>query len=566
MKRNHLAFVACLSALLGACQGSADDPNSAATTERGPITFAAVEQWLHAKGAGGTTVRPEELFTTFSDATKSLAVQALLVPIDEGERERAIAGLGQEAGKLRHRAEVELYRESRSTSIPLPTEAEIAAAFAADPARFRRPAQLFLWHLLLRVEPGVDPDTVVQQARELKQRIESGASFASVAREYSRSETRALGGRLGSITQGRLPPALEKIVFALGEGAVSEPVRTKEGVLLFQATDIIPEKNFTLDDVHWILARELFDERRRQALRDVAGEALLPADTKLLDHEALLRSVALGDAEVILRVADLEWTVGDLRREYLTRRAADPSTKAFLEEAPRIYADWVDAERTYRLAESQAFATEQATEIAQRQRARLDQEIAHRAFEERIAKLAAGRRQDLERHFNDNRFLYQTPLRVHLRMLSAPLGKDPQARLARLEAAQTELVAGRTTLDKVAREFAGTVQDAGWSSARDLEFFEPKVRYLIVDLGGTGYTVPFQFNQRIAMVQVVERQDPVARPFEEVAHQVLEDYLERHRQELYREAEQEVLRDGRFRLNEAAVRLRLGLPPRTGAG
>lgn len=560
-----LRLACCAVGLLAGCQRAADSADSAAATVRGPIAFAAVEQGLHARGVSAATPGPAELLASFEEGARLLAVEALLVPADERELERAIAGLGQTAEKIRHRAVVELFRSTRSSALAVPTEAEVAAAFAADPERFHRPAQRFVWHLLLRVEPGADPQPVVEQARALKREIEAGASFSAIAREHSRSETRALGGRLGSIPQGRLPAAVERIVFALGEGEVSEPVRSKDGVLLFQASDIIPEKRFELADVRGLLARELFAERRRQALRELAGQEALPEGSKLLDPEALRRAVALGDAEVVLRVGDLEWTVGELREEIAARRAADPTARSFAEDADLVYGDWVDSERIFVLAGREGFVRTQAAAIAARQRAALAAEITRREVDARIERLAAGRSADLERHYEDNRFLYQTPLRMHLRMLSVPLGDDPGRRLVRLEAAHAELQSGRATLESVARERGGIVQDAGWSSARDLEQFEPKIRYLLVDMTSTGYTVPFQFNQRISIVQVAERVDPVVRPYAEVEADVRRDYVARHRQALYREVQEEVLRSGRFRFHEAAVRLRLGLPARAGA-
>jgi len=566
MSRNHLVWAACSVALLAGCQGGANETSSAASTTKGPIAFAAVEQRLHAQGATGNTAQPDELLATFELGAKALAIQALLVPSDPSDFELAVAGLGPAGEKLRHRAVVELYRSTRLSAVPLPTEVEIAAAFAADPERFHRPAQRFVWHLLLRIEPGVDPESVLQRARDLKRQINSGASFAAIAREHSRSETRALGGRLGSITQGRLPPALEKIVFALGEGEVSEPVRNKDGVMLFQVTDLIPEKRFVLEDVRLLLAREIFEERRRQALREVAGEDLLPQGSKVLDSQSLRRAIALGDAEVVLRVGDLEWSVGELRQETLAQRVAAGAERSFFELTDRVYADWVDCERIYRLAERETFWTERAAEIAQLQRALLSDEIAHREINLRIEALVTGRERELERHYEDNRFLYQTPLRMHLRMLSVPLGDAPGERLALLEAAQADLAGGRTTLEALASELAGTVQDAGWSTARDLELFEPKIRYLLVDTPSTGYTVPFQFNQRISIVQVVERVDPTVRPYSQVTGDVRRDYLERHRQELFRDVEEDVLRAGGYRFHEAAVRLRLGLPARVDAG
>lgn len=556
--------VAIVLVALAACNRPRIEAPVAATTDRGAIAFAGVEQWLHASGKAPASESPDDLLAAFEEGAREIAARELLAPDGAAELARAISDLGQDAEKIRHRIVVELYRAAHPEAVALPSDADIAAAYAADPERFHRPAQRFVWHLLLRIDPGVDPETVLDQARELKRRIEAGASFASVAREYSRSETRALGGRLGVIPAGRLPAALEKIVFALREGEVSEPVRNRDDVLLFQATDVIAEKRFPLADVKWVLARELFAERRRKALAERAGDAALPEDSKVLDSEALRRALALGDGEVVLRVGELTWSVSELRKAIRARRESGWVAMSPIEELDQAYAEWVDSERTYELARREGFAVASASLIAERQAEALRGEIAHRKVEERIEALAAGRRGELERFYRDNSFLYQSPLRLRLRMLSVPLGDDPGARLAELETARGELAAGRLALEDLARRLEGEVRDAGWSTARDLEQFEPKIRFLLGDMGSTGFTVPFQFNQRLSIVQVLERVEPTVLPYGEVADAVRRDYVDRQRQALRREVVEQVLRDGGFEFHAAAVRERLGLAAATG--
>ncbi len=67
-------------------------------------------------------------------------------------------------------------------------------------------------------------------AEKMKQRLEAGADFASMAKRYSRDPSRFNGGMLGWIGKGQLEfPQLEKAAFAAKAGEVVGPIRTKEG-------------------------------------------------------------------------------------------------------------------------------------------------------------------------------------------------------------------------------------------------------------------------------------------------------------------------------------------------
>ncbi|MEO8274608.1 MAG: peptidyl-prolyl cis-trans isomerase [Thermoanaerobaculia bacterium] len=552
-----------LAVALGGCRTPADDPASAATTDRGAISFAAVERRLNAQGGATSADRAPELLEAFSRTTRELALRQLLIPEDSNERDRAVTGLGSVGPKIEHSTVVQLYRATQYGQIHLPTEADIAASFAAAGDRFVRPAQRFVWHLLLRAEPGESEASVIARARDLKGRIEAGASFSSIARLYSQSETRALGGRLGTISRGRLPPALEKIVFALGEGQVSEPVPIPGGVLLFQATDVIPEKRFVLADVRALLAREIFADRRRRAVRELAEKEPLPESSKILDQEALHRALALGDSEILLRVGEVSWSLGDLKKEVGAKQAEENSMATAIEIADRVYEDWVDSERTYRRAVREGFPVARAGELAERQREALDEEIYSRALEERLEKAALARKDEMERFYDDNKFLYQSPLRFKLRMLSIPIGASPSSQLTALGKAQSELESGRMKLETLAAQMGGRVQDAGWSTARDLESFEPKIRYFLADMTSPGFSVPFQFNQELCIIEVVERREPEVRPYSDVSAAVLRDFIERRRQDLFRSVQEEALRRGHYRYREEGVRAHLGLAPPT---
>ena len=83
------------------------------------------------------------------------------------------------------------------------------------------------------------PQGAADQAREVRQRIESGElSFAAAARQYSTDRSnKDQGGDLGWFGEGRMVPAFEEAAFAAPEGQVVGPVESNFGQHLILVED-----------------------------------------------------------------------------------------------------------------------------------------------------------------------------------------------------------------------------------------------------------------------------------------------------------------------------------------
>jgi hypothetical protein len=350
------------------------------------------------------------------------------------------------------------------------------------------------------------------------------------------------------------------VVFALDEGEISAPVPTKDGVLLFRVTDVAAEKRFPLEDVRLSILRELRDEKLQSALHAAAVTQPLPPGAKVLDLETLRRARALGDDEVVLQIGDLRITTRELRETFQKRQTESAPPLDPQRELERVYQRLADNQRLFLKAQAEGFPEERKAPLLAIERALGMGRLLSRSLDQRIAALVDGSPAELQRFYEDSHFLYQTPLRLKLRSLTAPLGADPPARLAQLENLRAELLAGHIDLSEAARRAGGSVRDIGWTSAESLAGFEPKVRYYLLDMNATGYTVPFQLDRRLTLLQVERREEPRVRTYDEVKDTVRRDYLERARQRLYRQVIEDVLRQEEFRFNREAVARRVGAP------
>ena len=74
------------------------------------------------------------------------------------------------------------------------------------------------------------------QCAELKVKIEGGADFAAVAKEYSTCPSSAQGGDLGEFGPGQMVPEFDTVVFNEEVGVVHGPVKTQFGYHLLEVT------------------------------------------------------------------------------------------------------------------------------------------------------------------------------------------------------------------------------------------------------------------------------------------------------------------------------------------
>jgi hypothetical protein len=398
----------------------------------------------------------------------------------------------------------------------------------------------------------------------LKERLQKGEAFRELAREYSQSETRLLGGRLGFIGREKLPKPLSDIVFALPVESVSDPILVPGGAVLFYVSEAYEEKRFPLEDVQLLITQKLWDQKRRERLADATRDWKLPEGSIVLDQETLVRTLEGPDPdELVLKVGASEWSVKEFRdalAELPEERVQILPSWGEKESAPEFYERLKREAVLYEKLQAEGFAEAPLRQRAVQERVRAlgRQALSRQRIEERIWKRVDGDEAALRQFHQENRFLYQTPLRLKIKSLSVPVGPDAPRTMLQMEALREELARGATDLEAAAKRVGGTVREGDWLDPAGLAALEPKVRAYIMDMNGTGYTVPFQLNRRLSIMYVEKRDEPRQLPYEQVRDRVRKDYHDRHEQELYQAVVQDVLRDANFRFHEEAVRRSLG--------
>lgn len=155
------------------------------------------------------------------------------------------------------------------------SEKEIDDYYQANrETKFHTPKQAKVRYLSIRLAPTVDEkqkgDAKARAARILAE-ARAGKDFAQLAKQNSDDPSAAKGGDLGLISQGQLPPPLEKTVFSLPKGGISDVVETPGGLQIIKVEDVKEEKKQSLKEATSEISRILKTEKGKR-------EAALAAD------------------------------------------------------------------------------------------------------------------------------------------------------------------------------------------------------------------------------------------------------------------------------------------------
>ncbi|SDF05906.1 peptidylprolyl isomerase [Thalassobaculum litoreum] len=110
---------------------------------------------------------------------------------------------------------------------------ETRARLAADVGKEQKRVS----EILLTIEDPTKENEVVQLANRLVEQIRGGASFGSVARQFSQAANANVGGDIGWVLSDQLAPELAEVVETLSVGDVSDPISTIVGYHILQVSD-----------------------------------------------------------------------------------------------------------------------------------------------------------------------------------------------------------------------------------------------------------------------------------------------------------------------------------------
>jgi len=352
---------------------------------------------------------------------------------------------------------------------------------------------------------------------------------------------------MGWFARGQLPASLDEIVFSLEKHQPSEPVRTNTGLHMFWVEGIASAVSPTLEQIRPALTKRLVGERRLEQARGLV-EIEVPEGSLIPDPDDLPALLAARDGDLlILKVGDFELHLGDLQRRATAAGIRSVEAAASLVESLKLrellYLQCLGrgfADRLQVVARLERISSEASVDVYIR--GRLLAEI----FE---------RRADMVTYFERNQQRYAEPLRLRLSRLVVPLGSDPSVQMGELERAKSLLDDGQTTLEELARQLGGEIEDLGWKRLSELQSDSGAMAVLAVRLEPGKHTPPYVRGSTAEVLRLEERKEPVTLPLARVEDRVAADIVAHRGQELFAAFSDRVLTEHDFELSDRLAEL-----------
>jgi peptidyl-prolyl cis-trans isomerase C len=190
------------------------------------------------------------------------------------ERSMTIEKLRTDIGEDLH---IRKLLEKQAEKAPAATDAEVAAFYEENKARFATKESVHARHILLKLDPTVDDAAKAAKKAEIegyhKQLVDGSADFAKLAAEHSDCPSgKAKGGDLGTFGRGQMVPAFDAAAFAQDVVAIGPVIETTFGYHIVQVLERTKPGETAFEDV-----KEEITERLSGQGKQAAVEAYLTA-------------------------------------------------------------------------------------------------------------------------------------------------------------------------------------------------------------------------------------------------------------------------------------------------
>ena len=122
---------------------------------------------------------------------------------------------------------------------------DIKRTYDSQKERFKTPKRVKAREILIKVGPEDSSDKIDEKrkkAEEILEKVKKTKDVASLAKQYSESETASKGGDMGWIQKGAVDELLQTALFSLKAGEISGVVKGMEGFYILKADEVTEEK------------------------------------------------------------------------------------------------------------------------------------------------------------------------------------------------------------------------------------------------------------------------------------------------------------------------------------
>ena len=226
------------------------------------LGFLLSSQWVISEGKSlGVNVSDAEVKKQFEKIKNQQFTSAAAF-------EKFLAGSGQTISDLLLRVKLNLLSSKIQQKIikqkGTVTQADIEKYYNENKSRFGTPEKRTVATILTKEEAT---------AKNAKKEIESGKSFASVAKKVSIDPTsKANGGLVVGLTKGTQAKPLDEAMFSAQKNVLTGPIKGTFGYTIFEVKSITPGSQQSLAQVQPLIKQQLTATQQQEALSKFVKE------------------------------------------------------------------------------------------------------------------------------------------------------------------------------------------------------------------------------------------------------------------------------------------------------
>jgi parvulin-like peptidyl-prolyl isomerase len=166
----------------------------------------------------------------------------------------------EEFSKHLERLQIEKYMAQQVQDIDV-TDGEVSAYYEQHKREFLKPERVKVSQILLKTE---------DKAIEVLERVKNSTEeiFRNIAKEESKGVEAAKGGEMGIFEMGQLPFEMEKVVFSLMTGEVSQVVESAYGYHIFRLDDKFEPELVAEDQAISEIRMKIMNQKIKQTLQE----------------------------------------------------------------------------------------------------------------------------------------------------------------------------------------------------------------------------------------------------------------------------------------------------------
>jgi foldase protein PrsA len=183
----------------------------------------------------------------------------------EAEFQKFLANTGYTVSDVELRVKLELLSTKIQAKVSKkagkkPNQKEIAAYYEQHKSQYGQPEKRNILIILTKTQA---------QAESAKKEIQSGSSFASVAKKVSIDPvSKAAGGSLPGVVKGQEEKALDEAVFSAKLNVLGGPIKTPFGYYIYEVKKTIPGSQQALAQVQSTIQQQLTAEKQQKAITE----------------------------------------------------------------------------------------------------------------------------------------------------------------------------------------------------------------------------------------------------------------------------------------------------------